>query len=394
MEARTAQDRWAIAILLLGSSLGSASCSTLFGDRQYTEEEPVRPGTARMVNPPSPPAVQDPGTNPAVAAGKEARPADLLPGMSVIPSYLRPADKDLERSHALVQAIGSLQAGQLESCAMNLQQLRQTETFGSEVAALHTWVLGQMGEAKAAEEVGLDAIAAAGVTPPLAYAMAVTYELQDRPADALALYQDLSNLNPNDLRLVEACARTAVASGDGLAGLRWLDRLLLTQEPELEHQRLRAQALEAADRPADALVIYRQLADEFPQDGELLEAMATAGYAAASRSGNQGDWEQARDLQRQLTELDPQYVPAFYRLGFAERRLGNPVGATEAWRRCLEVEPDHVSAARSLAALLQDIGDTESAGRVLLEVLRQPLEAADVDAVQTQLLALEAATIR
>lgn len=393
MEAHTSREPWLVVILLLAGSFGSASCSTLFGDRTYEEEQTVRPVTPRAVTPPgvsTPPEATPPKS---VEPTKEQL-ADLRPGMSLIPPYLRPTDKDLQRSHALVQAVGALREGQLESCAMSLQQLRQVEAFGSEVAGLHVWVLGQMGDADAAEAVGLDAIALEGATPALAYAMAVTYELQERPGDALALYQDLSNLDSNDLRLIEACARTAVAAGDGLAGLRWLDRLLLEEEPQVEQRRLRAQALEAADRPIDALVIYRQLVDEFPLDGELLEATAIAGFSAASRSGNRGDWEQARDLQRQLADLDPQHVPAFYRLGFAERRLGNPVEAISAWRRCLEVEPSHVSAARSLAALLQEIGDSEGAGRVLLEVLRQPLDGADVDAVQTQLLALEAATIR
>jgi tetratricopeptide (TPR) repeat protein len=389
MEARPSSRTRRGVFLPAGVLALTASCSSLFGERGPAPE-PVRApsGAGLAVRTPDEPAAP---AGPAVdSARPAAETAPEVPGLRMVPRYIHPTAADFDRARALGHAVGFLQSGDFGSSAMALQQLRQEGGFGSEVTALHSWVLVQMGEVQAAEDIAREGVGVYGATPALAYAMAVVYELRERPREAFGLYQDLSTLAPDDLVLIEASARTAVAMGDGQEGLRWLDRLMLQQDPGIEQRRLRAAAFEAADRPAEALTIYRQLADEFPQDGELMARMTESGYAAAARSGNRGDWELARDLQRQLTELDPQHAPAFYRLGACERRLGNPMEATTAWQRCLEVEPGHVPAARSLAALLTDIGDREGAARVLLELLRQPLAGEDVDAVQAQLLALEA----
>ncbi len=60
-------------------------------------------------------------------------------------------------------------------------------------------------------------------------------------------------------------------------------------------------------------------------------------------------------------ELDPELAAAWANLGVSKRRLGDPAGAEEAYRRALALDPRHPAARENLVNLLHRFGRPEEA---------------------------------
>lgn len=345
-------------------------------------QEPERVEEPRPVVP-RPQEPKEPKAQP-----KPALPTAVDPDLAHLPRWVRPTETDRKRSQGLVEAIRFLDLGEAERAAVQLQQVRSAARFGSEVAALHAWALAEAGEVQAAETVARDGIAAHGATAALGYVMAVIFEMQDRPAEAFPLYRDLSTLEPEDQAMLRACARTAVAARRGAEALPYLDRLMLAAPLSIDDKKMRAEALRLSGRDEDALALYRQMVEAWPQDYLLLASVAPSAFAIAQGSGRPEHHEQALEMLRRLTEADPQRASAFRQLGATAAALHLESVAQDALRRCLELEPSNVEAGLDLAALLAESGDSQASADVLLDLLRQPLSGEDVEAVQSALLEL------
>ncbi|MHC4822740.1 MAG: tetratricopeptide repeat protein [Planctomycetota bacterium] len=356
------------------------SCSALFGDRGPRRAAPSEGDT--VVNR----AEEDGGNRRTPVVPKVEAVASSE--MAFLPNWVHPSARDQERSRGLVEALRFLEDGETERAAVQLQQVRSAGGFGSEVTALHAWALAEAGELNAASAIAREGIAVFGATPALGYVMAVVFEAQGEPQEALPLYRDLSTLAPQDLAMLEACARTAVGARHGAEALSFLDRWMLAEPLGIDGKRLRAQALQLSGRPDDALALYRQMLGEWPQDHVLLAEMTEAVYETSIATQQPEHLEQAAELLQQLTDLDPQRSSAFRRLGFVQARLSRPNEAIEALERCLELEPGDVEAGLELASLHAAKADTDAAGEILLNLLRQPLAAAEVESVQSALLEL------
>jgi len=212
-------------------------------------------------------------------------------------------------------------------------------------------------------------------------------EAQGHPAQALPLYRDLSTLSKaKDNSMLVACARTAVAARRGPEALKFLDRWMLSAPLGIEGKRLRAEALQLSGRDEEALALYQQMVNDWPQDFALLADMAHAAYASAEATQKLEHLELAADLLHRLTEIDPQRSEAFWKLGRTQALLGRGPAAQSSLQRCLELEPGNVTAGLELSHLMKS--DTESSAKVLLDLLRQPLSAKDVERVQSALLEL------
>jgi tetratricopeptide (TPR) repeat protein len=308
--------------------------------------------------------------------------------MGHIPAWLRPTEEDIQLANGLLDAVGMLKEEQSEQAAMRLQQLRAENTLGNEVGGLHSWALLQAGQIEAAATVARDAIVEFGATPALAFAMAQVFEQENNPAEAFPLYRDLSTLAPRDLLVLSACARTAVACERGADALLYLDRLMLIEPLSVTQKRLRAQALELAGRPEDALSLYEQMSAERPDDFALLADMASASFATAKRSGEVSHYENAVLLLERLTAAAPQHSEAFFMLATARQEIGRNAEAAIAYDRCLEVDPGNVEAGLAYATLLAAGGDAQASADVLLSLLRQPISGKDVERVQSRLMTL------
>ncbi|MDP7062960.1 MAG: hypothetical protein QF489_08545 [Planctomycetota bacterium] len=314
--------------------------------------------------------------------------AIAMEGMGHIPAWLRPTSGDIQSANGLLDAVVMLKEREYEKAAMRLNQLRSDSSLGNEVCGLHSWSLLQAELVDEAATVARDGISLYGATPALAFAMAQVYEAQDKPADAFPLYRDLSSLADQDVLVLSACARTAVASGRGSDALLYLDRLMVIEPLSLEQKRLRAQALELADRPQDALALYEQMSAGNPEDFLLLADMASASFATASRSGQASHYENAIALLERLVEVAPQHGEAFFMLGQSRQTLGLDAEAAKAFDRCLEIEPANVEAGLMYAEILAAGGAAQASADVLLSLLRQPISGKDVERVQAHLVKL------
>ena len=380
------------------------SCSAIFGERgPGAEESGLRPGAStvrpakvdpRPVQPESPPEISNAGKEPSSPSAvtpiaPKAKPAQVasIENLSHIPVWLRPSNRDLESSRGLIDAVRFLGQGEAERAAVQLQQLRSAAKFDSEVTALHAWALLENNQVDAAASVAREGIGTYGATPALGYAMAVIFEAQERYAEALPLYHDLSTLSAaDDSSMLVACARTAVAARRGPEAMQYLDRWMLTAPLGIEGKRLRAEALQLSGRDDEALALYQQMVNDWPQDFTLLADMANAAYASSQSTQKLEHLEMAADLLTRLTEIDPQRSTAFWKLGRTQTLLGLNEEAKASLRRCLELEPGDVLAGLELAKSLAP--DAEASAKVLLDLLRQPLSAKDVERVQSALLEL------
>jgi tetratricopeptide (TPR) repeat protein len=354
------QELRAIAAVLL---LATPSCALLFGERGGTDAD-------------------------------AAATAEYAQAFRRIPAWVRPSERDFGRSEELRGAVALLERREPVSAAIRLQSLRARERWGPEVSALHAWALVESGSTADARRVALDGLAEHGAdAPSLHYALAVAAELSAQPAEALAAYRRVLARAPGDAVLLRACARTALASGDAAIALEYLAGLpdAVTGADGLELARLRAAAWSGAGRHAEALAVHERVAAAHADDFALRAAAAAGAFAAAEAAGEQALRVRARALVEAVVAADPQHAEAHWMLGRLAAGLGDMDAAEAALRRTLEIDPARVDAGFLLAGLLDDTLRKDDARTVLFELLRQPLSAAQVEAVQRRLLELEGA---
>lgn len=341
-------------------------------DAVEVEPVAVEDGVVEPVKQPVIPPVQD----------------SVRPDLAHLPRWVRPSEADLKKSKGLVEAVRFLDLGEAERAAVQLQQVRSAARFDSEVIALHAWALAEAGEVQAAESVGREGILQYGATEALGYVMAVVFEMQDRPGEAFTLYRDLSSVAPGDVSMLRACARTAVAARRGAEALPYLDRLMLATSLDIDDKKMRADALQLSGREEDALALYQQMLADWPQDYALLAEVAEATFQISRSSARPEHHEMALELLTRLTEADPQRATAFRQLGQTAVAMQLYTVASDALKRCLELEPSNVEAGMELASILALDGDAQASADVLLDLLRQPLSGSEVETVQSALLEL------
>lgn len=101
------------------------------------------------------------------------------------------------------------------------------------------------------------------------------------------------------------------------------------------------------------------------------DVIADRRYAYASAAFDEGDFEAAADLARQVLELAPDFAPARALLGRAVAELGLREEAVRAFQRALELEPEDVLGVRldlaQLGALPQEVAITPTYVRALFD---------------------------
>jgi len=147
-----------------------------------------------------------------------------------------------------------------------------------------------------------------------------------------------------------------------------LDDVFQLQD-ELAHRIVSALPLTADDKA-------RMRSRDVPADDTAYELYLRANRFAAESS----TWRLARDLYEQSLAKDPAFAPAWASLGRVRRVLGkyntneDPVtalaGAEEAFRRALELNPDHSGAHLYYAQLETDLGRAEESMARLLHRAR------------------------
>jgi len=94
----------------------------------------------------------------------------------------------------------------------------------------------------------------------------------------------------------------------------------------------------------EAAALLRDALDRFPGRAAVLCRAGELGLRT-------GEWAGARDAYAECLRADPRYPDAWYHLGLALERLGEPARAAAAYRSQVEAVPGHTLAAARLAAL-------------------------------------------
>ncbi len=247
---------------------------------------------------------------------------------------------------------------------------------------------------------------------------ALAHHQAGRLAEAVAIYQRILEVSPDDVEALrwlgsavgqmgDICAAVSLLSRahalapdhvEVLLSLATMQRAAQAYEPALACyeqalalrpqssvalygkgttlQRMgRAQEAMAALRLAVALApdhaqAHLNLADllrESGADGAAVQAhyrhaIAAAPALAAAHYGlgialyQQGCLLQARDSFAQAVACRQDFVPALYNLALVSRQLGRPQEALAHYRRVLEIDPEHVDARINLSAVLREEG--------------------------------------
>jgi len=156
-------------------------------------------------------------------------------------------------------------------------------------------------------------------------------------------------------------ARIARAAKDFDTALASLDRAIALA-PQREVFLEKARTLDQAGLRPQAREAWRAILDVVPQNAE-----------AAARLGRltweDGDHAAAVSLLERAASGD---APAstWFDLGLARQDLRNYDGAATAYRKAIELKPDHAEAALNLGTVLQELGDMDNAMRAYTQAYR------------------------
>jgi tetratricopeptide (TPR) repeat protein len=156
-------------------------------------------------------------------------------------------------------------------------------------------------------------------------------------------------------------ARIAHAAKDFDAALAHLDRTIAIA-PQREVFLEKARTLDQAGLRPQAREAWRAILDVVPQN---TEAAARLGRLA----WEDGDHAIALSLLERAVSGD---APAsvWFDLGLARQDLRDHRGAATAYRKTIELKPDHAEAALNLGIVLQELGDLDGAMRAYAQAYR------------------------
>jgi tetratricopeptide (TPR) repeat protein len=156
-------------------------------------------------------------------------------------------------------------------------------------------------------------------------------------------------------------ARVARAAKDFDGALTHLDQMIAIA-PQREAFLEKARTLDRAGLRPQAREAWRAILQVVPQS---TEAAARLGRLA----WEDGDHANAASLLERAAAGD---APAsvWFDLGLARQDLQDYHGAATAYRRAIELKPDHAEAALNLGTVLQELGDLDSAMRGYREAYR------------------------
>jgi thioredoxin-like negative regulator of GroEL len=122
---------------------------------------------------------------------------------------------------------------------------------------------------------------------------------------------------------------------------------------------------QTSTRPVQGTVSLHQLAHKVPPQ-------ARKAFDKAAQAKAKGRHEEATELFRQATSIDPEFADAFNELGVEEAQQGNLTNAVEAFEKAVTVEPDHAVALSNLSIALakqRRYEDAASAARRALQYM-------------------------
>lgn len=178
---------------------------------------------------------------------------------------------------------------------------------------------------------------------------------EDKLTAALAEYLERC---PQDLQAREEYARLLYSHGRFTEASPQLERLLPHRPRSPGLRRLLAHSYRQGKRYPDAVLLYRQLLLQDPQDLSLLKALVACMEAAGSRAA-------ALALLEKAVKVFPKEASLLLHLGGLYQRQQDPEKAARSYRAALALEPHSWQAHQGLGRLYKKMGSPEFAERFL-----------------------------
>lgn len=192
------------------------------------------------------------------------------------------------------------------------------------------------------------------------FAMAVALAGESR--DAVAMLRLALALRPDDAAVMNALSCALRDAGDADAACAMAERALAAQPERPEFLRSLAKALTAARRLPEAGRAYARLA-------------ALPGYEPQDAHNRcvllhqTGSMAEAETVGRQTAERWPDNAGAWFTWGLMATYAGKPRDGVAAYRRVLELKPDHMEARLNLSTLFRRHGNPEECARLCRDIL-------------------------
>jgi tetratricopeptide (TPR) repeat protein len=156
-------------------------------------------------------------------------------------------------------------------------------------------------------------------------------------------------------------ARVARAARDFDSALSHLDRAIAIA-PQRDAFLEKARTLDQAGLRPQSRQAWRAILDVIPEN---VEAAARLGRLA----WEDGDHAAAVSLLERAVQGEAP-ASAWFDLGLARQDLRDYDGAAHAYRKAIEIKPDHAEAALNLGVVLQESGDLDNAMRAYAQAYR------------------------
>ncbi len=239
--------------------------------------------------------------------------------------------------------------------------IRPEEPYVRESLVACAWTLREDPQVlQAAEALAVIAHTREGLPRDTLIQLAETTALVGDPARAMAIFDDVLAIDPNDADALTGLAGLRAARGESLAA--WTLKRQLAEGTDDEGARF-ALLVESGDglareakRPDLAADVYERARRIRPRDHVLLHKLL-AQYQTLER------WESVVDVLRAIVDSDDDHgrraKVVMTMAAIAQTKLGDPMKAVGLYDEALELDPKRLEAFERLAKILTDAKDSQ-----------------------------------
>lgn len=178
------------------------------------------------------------------------------------------------------------------------------------------------------------------------YLHALSLQLLDRPGEAIRAYLRALTIRPGDFDANMNLGIAYLQVGEPREGLPYLQRAVQANPRSAPARTNLGAVFSALDRHEEAVVEYQQAA-------ELTELTGPVLLNLANSLGRSGRYEEMVNTLEQLTRTEPT-ANAYERLGAGLFRLRRYDASLAAYRKALEIDPNHFPALNGVGVCLMN----------------------------------------
>lgn len=184
------------------------------------------------------------------------------------------------------------------------------------------------------------------------------------PAAAGQSFDRALQLQPNDVAALNGAASAAERQAQDEKALSYLIKARQAKPDDVETLAHFGSVCIRRDLGLDAIQALQHAHALAPSNNSVLFLLARANISVEN-------WQKAYDLFDTLSKRMPDFAPAYYAMGWIDRKLSRTADARSKLEQCLKLAPKTTGAQFELANLELDDGHIDAAETLLRDVLRE-----------------------